>query len=740
MTISAQTPRLSYSGNGVTTAFTTPAFLSNSDLVVVKVSSAGVATTQTITTHYTLTGSGGPTGGTCTMVTAPATGETLIIYVDPPLTQALDLVENDPLPVDEVETAFDKLTLIAQRRDNLAERSLRLADSVITGFDCELAVESTDAGKSLRVNTDGDGFEFFTGDENTGAYTASGTGAVERTVTAKLGETVSVKDFGAAGDGTTDDRAAFQLALNSGAATVLVPDGTYKVSDYLLVPAGVTLRGQSRGAILRASQNVTLYGAWGSNHQYQLVLLNGNGACVENLTINGNTYRAGGVAAQTTDRNRIEDCYIYNTTGATQGVLVTSTTNTHVRGNYVKWITASSGMQLWQVERCVVSDNIVRVVSAGGIFFTDCGYVTCNNNVVSDCGDVGIDVEGGINNTVAGNTVSACVNGELAYFTNGTGSGRVPFNVNFVGNTVYRKTTYLDGAAETPTATATDGGGIFVSSIYTGQRQVVFDSNTVYADSRYALFTNDLGATNCGITIKDNTLASTAELFRIQRAYNICVTGNVFRGLSGSEAKSNEFKNCSESEFSYNTFTYESAKTTNAALHYYTDAAIANPGPMIIGNKFYNCNSRAFKHEPFTSGVQAIVSGNLFTLGRGDGVGYQSNGGVESTAAGYPLYRGQKLYLQAAAALDLSAVTALQSGNDLVTGKLMVIGGGVPGASYEFVYSGVSATLSSRDGSGAGTGIPTSATRYATFSGSTITVTAPATALGNIEADVVTWL
>lgn len=56
------------------------------------------------------------------------------------------------------------------------------------------------------------------------------TGSVTTTVEDKLAQTVSVKDFGAVGDGTTDDTAAIQAALDSNAGVITFPDGTYLIS------------------------------------------------------------------------------------------------------------------------------------------------------------------------------------------------------------------------------------------------------------------------------------------------------------------------------------------------------------------------------------------------------------------------------------------------------------------------------------------------------------------------------
>lgn len=63
-------------------------------------------------------------------------------------------------------------------------------------------------------------------------YTFGASGAVDSVVQTKLRESVSVKDFGAVGDGNADDTAAIQAALNTH-QPVYFPDGTYKVSSAL---------------------------------------------------------------------------------------------------------------------------------------------------------------------------------------------------------------------------------------------------------------------------------------------------------------------------------------------------------------------------------------------------------------------------------------------------------------------------------------------------------------------------
>lgn len=136
MTVSSIINRVSYDGNGVTTAFSFPyLFFANTDLVVIEVNdTTGVETTKVLTTHYTVSGAGAAAGGTVTMVTAPATGTTLVIYRDPAVTQDIDLVNGDPFDVETgVERGFDKITLMVQRVKDIATRAMRLSDADTSG-------------------------------------------------------------------------------------------------------------------------------------------------------------------------------------------------------------------------------------------------------------------------------------------------------------------------------------------------------------------------------------------------------------------------------------------------------------------------------------------------------------------------------------------------------------------------------------------------------------------------------
>ena len=98
-------------------------------------------------------------------------------------------------------------------------------------------------------------------DINAGYYRANSaitgvTSAMYRTILAKAGDYVSVKDFGATGDGSTDDSTAVQAALSSGALSVYFPKGTYILGTTCTIPSSVRVCGSGWGSIIKAKSTL----------------------------------------------------------------------------------------------------------------------------------------------------------------------------------------------------------------------------------------------------------------------------------------------------------------------------------------------------------------------------------------------------------------------------------------------------------------------------------------------------
>lgn len=165
MALETTNNRQEYAGNGVTTNFSFPYyFLAEADLVVIlRDDTTLVETVKTLTTHYTVTGEGDEAGGTVTMLVAPTSDETLIIYRDAEIIQDKDFRENDSLPAEQVEEAYDRLTMVAQRLDERANRTVRVSEGFSLGsFDLTLPpdlLDSGNEGKTIILNEDLDGFE-----------------------------------------------------------------------------------------------------------------------------------------------------------------------------------------------------------------------------------------------------------------------------------------------------------------------------------------------------------------------------------------------------------------------------------------------------------------------------------------------------------------------------------------------------------------------------------------------------
>jgi hypothetical protein len=145
-------------------------------------------------------------------------------------------------------------------------------------------------------------------------------GSVVTTVEDKLAQYVSVKDFGAVGDGVADDTAKIQAAINYMApigGTILFPAGTYKVTSSLnwvqtadVGAAGIMFQGEggTGGPLGGATTIIKSYIANGPLFQIQGTASSGGGASGSKF------YNGGGMSGICLDGA--------NATGTSQGIRV----------------------------------------------------------------------------------------------------------------------------------------------------------------------------------------------------------------------------------------------------------------------------------------------------------------------------------------------------------------------------------------------------------------------------------
>jgi len=156
---------------------------------------------------------------------------------------------------------------------------------------------------------------------NSVGYLPAGTGAVATTVQTKLRESVSVKDFGAVGDGTTDDTAAIQAALNAalaagGGAVTLVRGLTYKVTSKISIPSNCGLLGDGTSTIYAPAanfSNASLTNRYASNS----AVIDMSGQTGSPYTANANSFLIGvKIQSQVSQGRCVDAVVVRNATSA----------------------------------------------------------------------------------------------------------------------------------------------------------------------------------------------------------------------------------------------------------------------------------------------------------------------------------------------------------------------------------------------------------------------------------------
>ncbi len=191
------------------------------------------------------------------------------------------------------------------------------ADNIITVAG-DHAIFVSDASGNWRC------FQYERASEGWGGFLQTGTGAVRRTWQNKARDWVSVKDFGAVGDGVADDTAAIQAAVTASRA-VEMPAGSYLISGVITLPANTTLRGATAMSttMLRAGSNLSFF-QLGTNCTLENFRFNRSGATT---ALSGHLVNTTGASGSRL-RNIFAD-YSYN------GIYITSTAGLFLEGIYL---------------------------------------------------------------------------------------------------------------------------------------------------------------------------------------------------------------------------------------------------------------------------------------------------------------------------------------------------------------------------------------------------------------------
>lgn len=152
MTVSTSQVRVAYTTDGSTVAFAIPfAFYLAADIAV------WLGDTKQ-TSGFTISGgmdsSGDPQTGTCTFSTAPTSGQTLQLILDPPGTQLVELVDGTAFPSPTLNQVFDRAVQLSDRRIDWEMRSIRAPDGDLSPT-MLLPAATTRANMSLLFDANG---------------------------------------------------------------------------------------------------------------------------------------------------------------------------------------------------------------------------------------------------------------------------------------------------------------------------------------------------------------------------------------------------------------------------------------------------------------------------------------------------------------------------------------------------------------------------------------------------------
>jgi hypothetical protein len=234
MTLTTTNMRIQYAGTGSTGPYPYPFRILDATHLALTRSGGGVDTALSYPADFAVSGVGNATGGSVTLTTALATGETLTIRRDVPLTQETSLRNQGTYYPATVENRFDQQTMVDQQQQDALDRALRLpATYDPAGRPLELVPT---AGRVVV----GDGTGFTTATLDASATALPGAGRTVATLSAYLANNAvyNIRDYGASPSASAaiNTTAINAAAAAAGTAGLLYgPAGDYQTNGTITV-------------------------------------------------------------------------------------------------------------------------------------------------------------------------------------------------------------------------------------------------------------------------------------------------------------------------------------------------------------------------------------------------------------------------------------------------------------------------------------------------------------------------
>ncbi len=409
------------------------------------------------------------------------------------------------------------------------------------------------------------------------SYLPPFTGSVGTNVGDKLAQTVSIIDFGAVGDGITNDTVAIQAALTYAGTVkcaVYVPGTTnsYLITNEFTVPDGVTVYGDGWGSFIRqTTQNKDVFIAGDCNtfKNVRLKIVDGDNTDFTNC-----------IYADSVNNLTVQSCFLESADLGGCGIHIRGVQNSHISGNRIyngKWSSGSgpaasaADILLYSAsasERHIIEANFCLSNNSQGIFVDALGFdgdIIISNNICVTL-DPTTCTETGTWSLIAngGNRRHGIV---IGYNNSSVLGPRVICDSNICRNTQWTGI-YKQGAGAGSTTISNNlcdlngydvanslSGGIFISD--SGNESIVGNyitnyQNTIQGTGGITL----VGGADAPVLVANNVIKGSLGhgLYSTITARNLKIDGNVF------------------------------ISNANGDIQYIASAAVTNVGGLVISN------------------------------------------------------------------------------------------------------------------------------------------------------------